>query len=142
MPLSEPSRPHLARSTSLVRLTPMSSHAIEGSRGPTGWLHGHRFRIVLWVAVIEGLVAWATHGLHVWTIVVLGLIAFASLLLYRVTQERTRSAFLHQVTWLLAASQLGATIVVAAGYIVLGALIVLIVIFALVALGLLLLERR
>jgi hypothetical protein len=111
-------------------------------RGPTAWLHRHRFRIVLWVAVLEGIVAWATHGLHIWTIVVLALIAFASLMLYRFTQERTSSAFLHQLAWLLAASQLGATIVVAAGYIVLGALIVLIVIFALVALGLLLLERR
>ena len=108
----------------------------------TVWLHRHRFQIVLWVAVIEGIVAGATHGLHIWTIVALGVIAFASLMLYRVTRERTSSPFLHQAAWLLAASQLGATIVVAAGYIVLGALIVLIVIFALVALGLLLLERR
>jgi O-antigen/teichoic acid export membrane protein len=119
-----------------------SSHAIEGSRGPTGWLHRHRFRIVLWVAVIEGLLAWATHGLHIATIVVLGVIAFACLMLYRYIRERTRSPFLHQLTWLLAASQLGATILVAAGYIVIGALIVLLVIFALVALGLLLLDHR
>jgi hypothetical protein len=108
----------------------------------TASLHRHRYRIVLWIAVIEGVVAWVTHGLHIWTIVVLGLIAFASLMLYGQTRERTTSPFLRQITWLLAASQLGATIVVAAGYIVLGALIVLIVIFALVALGLLLLERR
>lgn len=108
----------------------------------TVWLHRHRFRIVLWIAVIEGVVAWVTHGLHIWTIVVLAAIAVVSVMLYRLTQERTRSPFLHQLTWLLAASQLGATIAVAAGYIVLGALIVLIVIFALVALGLLLLEHR
>ena len=108
----------------------------------TGWLHHHRFRIVLWVAVIEGLIAWLTHGLHIWTIVVLGVLAFACLMLYGFTRERTNSPLLRELTWLLAASQLGATIVVAAGYIVLGALIVLIVIFALVALGLLLLERR
>jgi O-antigen/teichoic acid export membrane protein len=118
------------------------SHAIEGSRGPAGWYHRHRFRIVLWIAVVEGLIAWATHGLHVATIAVLGVIAFACLMLYRVTKERTQSAFLHQATWLLAASQLGATILVAAGYILLGALIVLLVIFALVALGLLLLDHR
>ena len=120
----------------------MSSHAVEGSHGPTGWLHRHRFRIVLWVAVIEGVLAWATHGLHIATIVVLGVIAFACLMLYRFTIERTQSPFLHQLVWLLAASQLGATILVAAGYIVIGALIVLLVIFALVALGLLLLDRR
>ncbi|TML73272.1 MAG: hypothetical protein E6G12_11840 [Actinobacteria bacterium] len=118
------------------------SHAIEGSRGPTGWLYRHRLRIILWVAVVEGLVAWATHGLHIATIVVLGVIAFACLMLYRFTRERTQSSFLHQLTWLLAASQLGATILVAAGYILIGALIVLLVIFALVALGLLLLDHR
>jgi hypothetical protein len=119
-----------------------SSQAVEGSRGPTGWLHRHRFRIVLWVAVIEGIAAWVTHGLHITTIVVLGAIAVACLMLYRFTRERTRSPFLHQLAWLLAASQLGATILVAAGYILIGALIVLLVIFALVALGLLLLEHR
>jgi O-antigen/teichoic acid export membrane protein len=120
----------------------MSSHAIEGSRGPTGWLHRHRFRIVLWVAVIEAVVIWTTHGLHIATIIVVAAIAFASLMLYRLTMERTRSSFLHQLAWLLAASQLGATVLVAAGYIIVTALIVLLVVFALVALGLLLLERR
>jgi hypothetical protein len=116
-------------------------NASDGGR-ITGSLHRHRYRIVLWVAVIEALLAWATHGLHVWTIVVLGLIACASLLLYNTTRERTSSPLLHQLAWLLAASQLGATIAVAAGYIVWGALVVIIVIFALIALGLLLLERR
>ena len=119
-----------------------SSQAVEGSRGPTGWLQRHRFRIVLWVAVVEGLVAWATHGLHIGTIIVLGVIAVACLMLYRFTTERTKSSFLHQLVWLLAASQLGATILVAAGYILIGALIILLVIFALIALGLLLLDRR
>ncbi len=92
--------------------------------------------------MVEGIVVWATHGLHIATIVVLGVIAFACLMLHRFTTERTRSSILHQLTWLLAASQLGATILVAAGYILIGALIVLLVIFALVALGLLLLEHR
>ena len=118
----------------------MSSHAVESSQA--GWFHRHRFRIVLWVAVVEGLLAWATHGLHIGTIIVLGVIAIACLMLYRYTAERTKSSFLHEVTWFLAASQLGATILVAAGYILIGALIVLLVIFALVALGLLLLDRR
>lgn len=120
----------------------MSSHAVERSDKQDGWFYRHRFRIVLWVAVAEGLVAWATHGLHIGTIIVLGVIAVACLMLYRYTAERTKSTFLHQATWLLAASQLGATILVAAGYILIGALIVLLVIFALVALGLLLLDRR
>jgi O-antigen/teichoic acid export membrane protein len=118
------------------------SHAIEGTPAREGWFHRHRFRIVLWVAVVEALVAWVTHGLHITTIIVLGVIAFACLMLYRYVTERTRSSLLHQLVWLLAASQLGATILVAAGYILIGALIVLLVVFALVALGLLLLDRR
>lgn len=120
----------------------MSSHAVEGSEKQAGWFHRHRFRVVLWVAVVEGLIAWATHGLHIGTIIVLGVIAVACLLLYRYTAERTKSPILHEVTWFLAASQLGATILVAAGVILLNALIILLVIFALVALGLLLLDRR
>src|SRR3954453_15023957 len=107
----------------------------------TSWLHQRRYQIVLWAALIEGIIAAATHGLHIWTIVILGVLALASLMLYGLTREKTTSPFLRQVTWLLAASQLGATIVVAAGYILLGALIILIVIFALVELGLLFLER-
>jgi hypothetical protein len=118
------------------------SHAIEGSRESTGWFHRHRFRIVLWVAVVEGIVVAVTHGLHITTIIVLGVIAIACLMLYRFTTERTQSAFVHQLTWLLAASQLGATILVAAGLILFSALIILLVIFALVALGLLLLDHR
>jgi hypothetical protein len=119
-----------------------SSQAVEGSHGPSGWLHRHRYRIVLWVAVAEGILIAVTHGLHIATIIVLGVIAFACLMLYRFTTERTRSSLLHQLVWLLAASQLGATVLVAAGYILIGALIILLVIFALIALGLLLLDRR
>jgi O-antigen/teichoic acid export membrane protein len=113
----------------------------EGGR-ITQRLYRNRYRIVLVTAVVEGLLVAATHGLNGWTIVVLGVIAFASLMLYSYLREKTNSPFLHQVMWLLAASQLGATIVVAAGYIARAVLIVTIVIFALVALGLLLLERR
>ena len=117
------------------------SHPVEGSRG-TAWLHRQRFRIVLWIAVIEGVAAWATHGLHITTIIVVAAIAFVSLMLYRFTQEKTRSPLLHQLVWLLAASQLGAVVLVTAGYVIIGALIVLLAIFALAALGLLLLEHR
>ena len=120
----------------------IASDAHEGPRGPTGWLHRHRFRIVLWIAVIEGIVAWATHGLHITTIVIVAAIAVASLLLYRFAERRTHSPFLHELVWLLAASQLGATVLVASGVILLNALIILLVIFALVALGLLLLQGR
>ena len=40
----------------------------------TARLHHHRFRIVLWIAVIEGLIVALTNGIHIWTIVILGVI--------------------------------------------------------------------
>ena len=119
-----------------------SSQAVDGSPERAGWFHRHRYRIVLWTAVAEGIVVAVTHGLHATTIIVLGIIAIACLMLYRFTKERTQSSLLREITWFIAASQLGATILVAAGVILLSALIILLVIFALVALGLLLLDRR
>ncbi|MGZ4333381.1 MAG: hypothetical protein ACXVRJ_03820 [Gaiellaceae bacterium] len=121
------------------------SQAIEGApKQPEqgGWYHRHRFRIVICIAVLEGIFIWLTHGLHVATIVVVGVIALAFFMLYRFTRERTQSSLLNEVTWLLAASQLGATILVLAGKVLIGAFYILLVIFALVALGLLLLDRR
>jgi hypothetical protein len=120
------------------------SHVIEASPSTerASWFHRHRLRIVIWIAVLEGIAIWVTHGLHITTIIVLGVIAFAFLMLHRFASERTKSSLLHEITWFLAASQLGATILVAAGYVLIGALIILLVIFALVALGLLLLDRR
>jgi len=106
------------------------------------WYQRHRIRIVIWVAVLEGIFIWLTHGLHITTIFVVGVIALAFFLLYRFTRERTQSSLLHEITWFLAASQLGATILVLAGKVLIGAFYILLVIFALVALGLLLLDRR
>lgn len=121
-----------------------TSQVIEGTPGKPekSWYHRHRTRIVIWVAVIEGLFIWLTHGLHVTTILVVGVIALAFFLLYRFTRERTESSILNEVTWFLAASQLGATILVLAGKVLIGAFFILLVIFALIALGLLLLDRR
>jgi hypothetical protein len=121
------------------------SHAIEGSPEKPeqrGWYHRHRLRIVIWIAVLEGVFIWLTHGLHIATIFVVGVIALACFFLYRFTRERTQSSLLNEVTWFLAASQLGATILVLAGKVLIGAFYILLVIFALVALGLLLLDRK
>jgi hypothetical protein len=121
-----------------------TSQVIEGTSGKPekSWYHRHRVRIVIWIAVLEGIFIWLTHGLHVTTILVVGVIALAFFMLYRFTKERTESSLLNEVTWFLAASQLGATILVLAGKVLIGAFFILLVIFALVALGLLLLDRR
>jgi hypothetical protein len=123
-------------------LSDSSGASEQGPTGPTAWLRKHRYRIVLWVAVAEGLLAWATHGLHITTIVVLTVIAAVSLAFYRFASQRTRSPFVHEVVWLLAASQLGADVLVLAGYLLFGLLIILLVAFALAAVAVLLLERR
>lgn len=119
------------------------SHAVEqGPRGPTGWLRRNRYRIVLWAAVVEGLLVWISHGLQWTTIVVLTAIAAGSFFLYRLTQERTRSPLLHELAWLFAASQLGAAVLVIAGHLLLWLLVLLLIAFAVAALVVLLLDRR
>jgi hypothetical protein len=121
------------------------SQVIEGAPEQPkqrSWYQRHRIRVVIWVAVLEGIFIWLTHGLHLTTIFVVGVIALACFMLYRFTRDRTQSSLLHEVTWFLAASQLGATILVLAGKVLIGAFYILLVIFALVALGLLLLDRR
>lgn len=121
-----------------------TSQVIEGTpeKPEKSWYHRHRTRIVIWVAVLEGIFIWLTHGLNITTILVVGVIAIACFLLYRFTSDRTQNSLLHEVTWFLAASQVGATILILAGHVLIGAFYILLVIFALLALGLLLLDRR
>src|SRR4051812_21056829 len=119
-----------------------SSRAIEGAPAKRGWFHRHRLRIVIWIAVLEGILIWATHGIHIVTIIVLGVIAFVSLRPRRSAAERPRPSLPRETRWFSGASRPGATLPVAGGYVLIGALTTLLVIFALAARGLLLLDRR
>jgi membrane protein YdbS with pleckstrin-like domain len=103
------------------------------------WLRARRFRIALWIAVIEALVAWFTHDISKWTIVVAALILVP---VYFYWGRERRSDTIRQISWILAASQALAVIAVIAAFIALAFVLVIAVIFAVVALVLIFADRR
>ena len=95
------------------------------------WLRERRLRLALWVAVAEGLLVALTPDLTKWTVLVLGVILLA---LYMVAGRNIRWDVARQLSWIAAASQALAILVVILAF-VLGLLaIVAIVVFALIAL--------
>jgi hypothetical protein len=119
------------------------SHAVEpGPTGPTAWLRRNRYRLAIWTAIVEGLLVWISDGLDFSTVVVLAAVAALSVFVHRLTREHSRSPLLNELTWLLAASQLGAAVLVLAGHFLFGLLVLLLIAFAVAALAILLLERR
>jgi hypothetical protein len=95
------------------------------------WLRERRLRLALWVAVAEGLLVALTPDLTKWTVLVLGVILLA---FYMVAGRNIRWDVARQLSWIAAASQALAILVVILAF-VLGLLaIVAIVVFALIAL--------
>jgi hypothetical protein len=103
------------------------------------WLRVRRLRIALWIAVIESLIAWFTHDVSKWTIVLLALILVPVYLFWG--RER-RSDTIRQITWIAAASQALAVIAVIAAFVALAFVLVVAVIFAAVALVMIFSDRR
>jgi hypothetical protein len=113
---------------------------IEHDSSRTGrWLHARRFRIALWIAFIEAVVAWFTHDFSKWTIILLAAI-FVPLYMYW-GRER-RSDTLRQILWIAAASQALAILAVIAAFIALGFVLIVAAIFAAVALVMIFADRR
>lgn len=116
-----------------------SPHAIEhGSSRAGRWLHGRRYRLSFWIAGLEALVVAFSHDVTKWTVVVLAIVGVVAYLGGR----DTRSDAVRQVLWIFAASQLLAVVAVILGWIVKWALILAIVVFAIVGLAYLFLDRR
>jgi len=84
----------------------------HGSSAPGRWLRERRTRIVLWIAVAEGLVVWIAKGAHITTILGLTLAAVLAVFAYGYVSSRSRSELLRQLLWIVAASQILADIVV------------------------------
>ena len=79
------------------------SHAIDNdSSRSSRWLHHHRWRFMLWLVAIEGLL-YLVHVLHWWEAVVL---AFVGVALYFYGGRSSRSDTVREGTWIVAASQL------------------------------------
>ena len=95
------------------------------------WLRERRLRLALWVAVIEGLLVALTPDLTKWTVLVIGVILLA---FYIVAGRNIRWDVARQLSWIAAASQALAILVVILAFVVGLLAIVAIVAFAVIAL--------
>jgi hypothetical protein len=95
------------------------------------WLRERRLRLALWVAVIEGLLVALTADLTKWTVLVIGVILLA---FYMVAGRNMRWDVARQLSWIAAASQALAILVVILAFIVFWVAIVAVAGFAIIAL--------
>jgi hypothetical protein len=117
-----------------------SQPIIEGGGTRIGrWLRGRRVRLALWVAVIEGLLVALTPDLTKWTVLVIGAILLA---FYMLAGRNMSWDVGRQLSWIAAASQALAILVVIFAFVFKLVAIVAVVIFALVALAYLFSDSR
>ena len=96
------------------------------------WLRERRLRIALWVAVIEGLIVALTPDLTKWTVIAIGTVLMA----FYVVAGRSMSWDVgRQLSWIAAASQALAVLVIIFAFILKLVAIVAVVILALLALA-------
>ena len=113
---------------------------IEGGSSHTGrWLRERRLKLALWIAVLEGIVVAVSGDISRWTVV--GIAALV-LVIYVLVRENLRWDAARQLIWIVAASQVLALLVVILAFIVGAIALVLVVLFALVALAYLVSDLR
>ena len=109
-----------------------SQPMIEAGTTRTGrWLRERRIRLTLWVAVIEGVLVAVTADLTKWTVLVIAAIVLA---FYIVAGRNLRWDVGRQLSWIAAASQALAILVVILAFVLGFVAIVAVVIFAIIAL--------
>jgi hypothetical protein len=109
-----------------------SQPMIEAGTTRTGrWLRERRIRLTLWVAVIEGVLVGLTADLTKWTVLVIAAILLA---FYIVAGRNLRWDVGRQLSWIAAASQALAILVVVLAFVLGFVAIVAVVIFAIIAL--------
>ena len=95
------------------------------------WLRERRIRLTLWVAVIEGLLVAITADLTKWTVLVIAAILLA---FYIVAGRHLRWDVGRQLSWIAAASQALAILVVVLAFVLGFVAILAVVVFAIIAL--------
>jgi hypothetical protein len=116
-----------------------SRSVIEHGTTRTGrWLKARRVRLVLWVAVIEGIIVALADDFSRWTVIA---IAIPVLALFLFWGRNHKSDTVRQVTWIAGASQALAVVVVILAFILNWLALVLAGIFAAIALLFLLSDR-
>jgi hypothetical protein len=109
-----------------------SQPMIEGGSTRMGrWLRERRVRLALWVAVVEGLLVALTPDLTKWTVLVIGAILLA---FYVAAGRNIRWDVGRQLSWIAAASQALAILVVIFAFVLKLVAIVAVVGFAIIAL--------
>lgn len=103
------------------------------------WLHERRLRIALWVAVIEGLIVALTPDLTRWTVLVIAAIVLG---FYIIAGRQMNWDVARELSWIAAASQAAAILVVILAFIVWVSAVVVVGILAIVALVYLLSDYR
>jgi hypothetical protein len=118
----------------------MTAGAIEHGSTRTGrWLRQRRLKIALWIAVAEGILVALSTDVSRWTVIIVAILAIA---LYAAAGRTTRWDAGRQVSWILAASQALAVVVTILSFIVYWTALILVVVFAVVALVILFSDRR
>jgi hypothetical protein len=106
---------------------------IEAGSTRTGrWLRERRLRLALWAAVVEGVAVAVSHDLTRWTVLIIGVIVLA---FYMVAGRQLKWDVARQLSWIAAASQSLAILVIIVAFIVGLLAIVLVALFAVVALA-------
>jgi hypothetical protein len=103
----------------------------RGSTRIGRWLRERRLRLALWVAVVEGLLVALTPDLTKWTVIIIGTILLA---FYIVAGRNINWDVARQLSWIAAASQALAILVVILAFVLKLVAIVAIVVFAIIAL--------
>jgi hypothetical protein len=111
----------------------------HGSNPPSRWLRDRRWRLALWIAVVEAIIVAVAHDVSRWTVLGLAVIAFA---IYTYVGRRTRSATLHELTWIFGASQALALLAAILAFFISVLAFIVAAIFAVVALAYFLFDRR
>ena len=117
-----------------------SERVIEGGSSSTGrWLRERRLKLALWIAVFEGIVVAIRGDISRWTVVA---VAALVLVIYVLLRDNIRWDAARQVLWIVAASQVLALLVVILAFVVGVIALVLVGLFALVALAYLFSDLR
>jgi hypothetical protein len=110
----------------------------HGSSRASRWLEERRFRIALWIAVVEGVVVAIAADVSRWTVIVVAILALA---LYLAAGRSLRPGVAHQVIWIFAFSQALAVVVTILSFFVFWLALVVAAVFAVVALWILFNDR-
>ena len=103
-----------------------------GSTRSGRWLRERRLRLALWTAVIEGILVAVSHDLTRWTVLVIAVIVLA---FYVQAGRAMKWDVGRQLSWIAAASQALAILVVLLAFVVGLLAIVLVGLFAVLALA-------